>query len=386
VVGGVHGHDRGDDLRIGGDGAGDAQVVVHLDVGVVVDVAVEHGHRVRQSVAGRLLGAAELGLLAVHRVAVGFADDADAGPASVAEHRHASTGLRQRQPQQTVGVHRGTQRLHVVAQLADLGSGLVDETQALAGDTHAAALEQRVGAAGGDGRRHRRRSQIEAVAPHQHVDAGAVAAAHFHPVDGAERLLDGQVAGDGGLTGVAPGEVGDGVGRADAVLAHGPHGVAHGQQFGVDALDVLRRQAHAGFEFRVERGNAAVELVEARGKAGDQFAAPGERQHARHTLQQFVDLCHQHGSLGERAGSHRLVEQTHQLGGRRSGPAGWPGDDRDDAAHDEQVTDPTGRQSVRRPSGNRRGFCVRIVPTRVLCPDRLGFRDDADREAGVRRR
>jgi hypothetical protein len=80
--------------------------MVHLDVGVVVDVAVQHGHRVR----ALALGARHLGLLAVDRVAVGLADDADAGPAGVAEHRHARLGLGEREPQQVVGVHRGAQR------------------------------------------------------------------------------------------------------------------------------------------------------------------------------------------------------------------------------------------------------------------------------------
>ncbi len=53
---GVQRHHRRDDLGVGGDRAGDAQAVVHLDVGVVVDVAVQHGHGVRagRAVRGRL--------------------------------------------------------------------------------------------------------------------------------------------------------------------------------------------------------------------------------------------------------------------------------------------------------------------------------------------
>ena len=44
-------HDGRDDLGIGGDRTGDAQAVLHLDVGVVVDVAVQRGDDVGRACA-----------------------------------------------------------------------------------------------------------------------------------------------------------------------------------------------------------------------------------------------------------------------------------------------------------------------------------------------
>ena len=72
---GVAGDEGRDHLGVGGDRAGEAQPVRDLQVGVVVDVAVEHGHDVRRRVAARLLH-----LLAVHRVGVGLGDDARRWP------------------------------------------------------------------------------------------------------------------------------------------------------------------------------------------------------------------------------------------------------------------------------------------------------------------
>jgi hypothetical protein len=47
---------------------------------------------------------------------------------------------------------------------------------------------------------------------------------------------------------------------------------------------------------------------------------------------------------------------------------------------------PAGRPRTRhRVNGRPVGFCVRIVPAGVLCPNRLGFRDEADTDAGQRR-
>ena len=126
----VAAHHDGDDLGVGGDRGVDRQVVGDLQIGVVVDVAVEHGDGVRAL-------RATTGLVAVHRVAVRFADDPDARPPRVAEHRQPGGGRIERCAQEVVGGDRGAQRADVVAELADLGGGLVDEAERLAGEAHA---------------------------------------------------------------------------------------------------------------------------------------------------------------------------------------------------------------------------------------------------------
>ncbi len=224
----MSGHHRRDDLGIGGDRSGDAQSVVDLDVGVVVYVAVEHGHGVGGATV-TLLFPGKLHLLTVHRMTVGFADDPHAGPTGVAEHGHLGRRVGERDPQQVVGLHRCPQHGDIVAELADLACSLVDQAEAAIGQPHRPGLEQGVATAGGQSGGHRRVGRVEPVVPYEDVDAGAVPAAHLHAIDRAERLLHGQVTGHGGVAGVATCEVEDGAGGAEAIAAHGPHRVAQGE-------------------------------------------------------------------------------------------------------------------------------------------------------------
>ena len=82
-------------------GPGMRKSVLHLDVGVVVDIAVQGRHHVRMIGSTRALG-----LVAVQRMAVRLADDAHAGPTGVPEHRHARIRRGERQPQQLVAFDR----------------------------------------------------------------------------------------------------------------------------------------------------------------------------------------------------------------------------------------------------------------------------------------
>ncbi len=329
----MHRHHRRDHAGIGGDGTGQVQRVVHLDVGMVVDVAVEHRNGVRQLPGAGLRCARLLHLVTVHRVAVGFADDADAGPASVTEHRDAGIGPREGTAQELIVVHGGAQCLDVVAQFADLRGRLVDEAQSVAGQPHGTALEQRVAVALGDRGRHRRIGEVEAVVPDQHMDACAVAAAHLHAVDRGERLLNGQVARHRAHTCVATGQLGDGVRRADAILAHRPDGVAHGQQLCVDRFDLVGGEHVARFQRPLAIDDAAIDLVEAGADACDQLAAPDECEHAGHPVQGMIHLCHQHRRFGERGCSDSSIEQSDEVARQWNGPAAGSGDDRDDATH-----------------------------------------------------
>ena len=118
---GVVAEQGGDHLGVGGDRTGEAQLVLDLEVGVVVDVAVEHADAIRPF--------ALHDLVAVHGVGVGLADDADAGPARVTEHADTGAGTAHRQAQQAVPGHGRPHRCRVVAQLADLRGRLVHERQ-----------------------------------------------------------------------------------------------------------------------------------------------------------------------------------------------------------------------------------------------------------------
>ncbi len=90
---------------------------------VVVDVAVQHRHQV-----GRIQRRPVL-LQAVEGVGVGLRDRPDAGPAGVPEDRGPGGVGLQRPAEQWVVENTPSDGGDVVAQLPDLGGGLVDKTQ-----------------------------------------------------------------------------------------------------------------------------------------------------------------------------------------------------------------------------------------------------------------
>jgi hypothetical protein len=148
---------------------------------VVVDVAVQGGNHVRPLGVD---GAVPRVLVAVDRVGVGLGDDADAGPAGVAEHGNPRARCGESQMQQTVVPDRRPQRSRVVAQLADLGRRLVHERQdAAVGDPHRAGGVQGVLAAGREARRQLRLVELEPVVPDEEVEPGRIPSPHLQPVD-----------------------------------------------------------------------------------------------------------------------------------------------------------------------------------------------------------
>ena len=201
-------HEGRDDLGIGGDGAGDAQPVLGHEVGVVVDVAVERSHHVRALGVGARL------LFLVEWVGVGLGDDADAGPAGVAEQRDPGRGRTQGCPQQVVAVDGGANDAAVVTQFTDLGGGLVDEAQAPVHDPDGPGREERIPGASGDERRYSRVGEVQAVVPHEEVHPGRVATTNLEPVQHRQRLLDEQVALESGRAGITPCQFLDRAGRA----------------------------------------------------------------------------------------------------------------------------------------------------------------------------
>ena len=115
---------RRDDLGIGGDVVGDAEVLGPDQVAVVVDIAVEHSCAVWP---GRIVGE-----FAVDGVGVWFGDDSDAGPAGVAEHDDLGGVVVECQTEQIIITNAVTKRRSVVAELANFGSDFVDEAEPIA--------------------------------------------------------------------------------------------------------------------------------------------------------------------------------------------------------------------------------------------------------------
>ena len=327
---GVAGHQRRDHLGVGRDRPGDPQTVLHLEVGVVVDVAVEDADGVRRRVATALLQ-----LLAVHRVGVGLGDDADAGPTGVPEHGDLGPLTLQRLAQEGVLLDLGPQRAGVVAELADLGRRLVHDRQRRTDEARRPGLEQRIAAAAGQCGGDVRIGCLELVVPHEDVHAGRVAAAHLHAVDRRQRLLDGQVAGEGGRAGVAPGQVGDGVGRAQSVAAQLPQhveqldrGCAAALQLVGVGVDIRRREGG------VDLGGVGVELVEAAGDRTDELPVVGQGEHPRRAAQQQVDAPQPDRHRADVAThGQRGVEPAEHLIGSRDRAGGGTAQDADDAAH-----------------------------------------------------
>ena len=246
ALGHAAGDEHRDDLGVGGDLGRGGQALGGPQLDVVVDVAVEGGGHV-----GRRRRTAAAVLLAVERVGVGLADEADAGPAGVAEHGDLGVGAGQGPAEEAVAGDGGPHGPDVVAQLADLGRRLVDEGQAgPAGSGRwirpdGARPEQRVAGPGGDlgvGR-------VEPVAGDQQVQAGGVAAPHLEPVDGRQGDLDRPVGLEGGVARSRPvrrlvgvpgpgGQGGDLPGGPEAVGGDGPDGVLQADEGGVGRLQL----------------------------------------------------------------------------------------------------------------------------------------------------
>ena len=128
-------------------------------------------------------------LLGVERVGVGLGDDADAGPAGVAEHRGPAVGRGQGQGQQGVVADGRPQRRGVVAELADLGGRLVDEAEATPGrgaPPRTRTADRRPGRQEGP----TGLCEVQAVAAHQQVQPGRVPAPDLQAVERGQGDLD----------------------------------------------------------------------------------------------------------------------------------------------------------------------------------------------------
>ena len=174
-----------DHLGIGGDGVGEPQAVSGLQVGMVVDITVQNGHRERTGVV--------VHFLTVDGMGVRLGDDSHTRPPRVPEHRRAGALGPECTAQKPVTGEGCTHVPRVVTEFADLGSGLVHEDERAAHLADAPVGEQRIGGTFrncsgqvGVGLHERRRR-------HEHTDSCRVTAAHLHAVDRRQCLLDAEV-------------------------------------------------------------------------------------------------------------------------------------------------------------------------------------------------
>ena len=165
-------------------------------------------------------------------------------------------------------------------------------------EPHRAGLEQRVAGPFGDLGGDRRIVAVEAMVPHEDVEAGGVAAAHLHAVDRRERLLDGQVAGSCRDAGVAAGQRIDLAGGAQTVAADRPQTVAEADRHGARPLERVGVEAGGTGEAGLDFCGVAVELVEAGADGSDELVAVGEGEHARQAVQRDIDSGHRVGDRG----------------------------------------------------------------------------------------
>ena len=205
-------HESRNHLCVRRDRLGEAQIVACPQVGMVVDVTVECSHQVRR--IRRCLQ-----LFAVHRVSVGFGNDADARPARVTEHGDPGIGLAHCETQQVVGQHCRTHHAGVVAELADFGCRLVDERPRIARDTYRTGGKEIVVMSGTEQGRDAGVVSAQTVVPHHHVHAGRVASAHLETVESGECLLDGEVSTERRSARACTSEIVHGKCRSDAVFA-----------------------------------------------------------------------------------------------------------------------------------------------------------------------
>ncbi len=211
---------------------------------------------------------------------------------------------------------------------------------------HRAGAEERVVGAHRDQPPHRRFVEVEAVVPHEEVQAGGVAAAHLEPVDRRQRDLDREERLDGGDRRVGAGEGADLRRGAEAVAADRPHRVARPHQRRVHPFQVGGRQRRA--ETAVEVGLHPVEpggqLVDAVADEEGGLGIAQQGPDAGHAPQLSVDPLDPRRRAAERVGEvtvrcagvgrgEHVIEPAHQRRRVRHRARRVAADDPDDATH-----------------------------------------------------
>ena len=228
-------------------------------------------------------------------------DQPDAGPTGVAEHhRFGRVGV-ERLPEERVGQDLRTKLARVVAELADLGRGLVHEADRTVGHADRPGAEQRVGGPFGQNGLHGRRLKIERVVLHQDVQAGRVATAHLQSIDGRQRLLHRGVTRYGGGTRVGTRQLTDRRRVAQSIVVDGPQRVLQTNDSGIDLLDVVAGGLGLVVEPLLELEKLRLESTDEVLEASEQRTVVQQRLDAGHTAQQAIDLPHAFRGLHDTA-------------------------------------------------------------------------------------
>ena len=276
--------------------------------------------------------------------------------------------------QQPSSVIARAQRRDVVAELADLGRGLVDEARARRPGPRTAP-DRNSGSAARARRIERARCsalvEIEAVVAHEEVEPGGVAAAHLEPVDRRERDLHRRERLDrAARTRPAASASTSRPARSRS------RATAHTASFtrtsaALTRLELVGVDRAVGVEPGLDRAAAAPAASRARRRADPAPAGSShERPHARHPAEGRVDRLDvgrglvsrpaDRGAPGSaasrwhRGGTPKLGVGQLAQGGRR--PVGATADDRDDSAHRRsQSTGVVPRRTVEAPTSRNAG-------------------------------
>ena len=236
---------------------------------------------------------------------VGLGDDADRRPAGVAQDQTLDVVGTERQVQELVVGHRGAQRGGVVAELADLGRGLVDEQQHAVDQPDRARGERAVVPLGERPAQDRVVGR-DPMTGELDLDAGGVASTDLEPVDRRERLVEAEEHGEARGACSGRGHRRDLVGGTDAVAADGPDGVLHADERGVDGLEVRAAEPGvAGVQGGLDLLRGGRHLGDLRGDAADRSRVRSEREDARNAPEVAVDALEQVGGSGQLLGPGR---------------------------------------------------------------------------------
>ena len=269
----------------------------------------------------------------------------------MAEHQAVDVRGAQSALQQVVGADRGAQRRGVVAQLPDLGRGLVDHDQDTVTESDRSVGERHAGALL-EGSAHGRVGRVQPVAGQLNLQPGGVAAADLEAVERRQRLVEAERYRDPGL-GAAVGVEGrseepvDLTDGTEPVLADGPQRVLAGEQRGVHRFELLGGRCGLGVvELGLELGEPLGEAVGSRSQSVRGGTVRAEAHNTGDAAQRSVDRRQPLGGGGQcgrsilrRSRVGRLeqrrdvVEDLGQLRCRGRRPIGRSPDDGDDPTH-----------------------------------------------------
>ena len=349
----------GDHLGVGGDLGRDAQASGRLQVGEVVDVAVERADDVRTRLASLLARVEGMG--------VRLRDDAHARPSRVPEDGDLGRVGGDGEMQQLVGRDRLAECARVVAELADLCRRLVDEGEHPVGRTDGAGPEQGICGSPFEQRTDPRRVQVELVAAHEQMKAGRVATPYFEPVERAQRDLHGGERFDRRPSARSVEKLTDGLCGAQTVLRDGPACISHSRQDRVDAFELVGDRT--GVELCVDALRLRTRRLRcrARSRRAARAIATAPRRREPRAASAFASSSASAACASRSIERREVVateeireriEQSEDAGTIGDRPRRPPADDRDDAAH--KVTSLRG--------GRGHGFCESSLPPRQPSP------------------